>query len=57
LWKQKSSFEGPPTTGATGFNVQNRGYIATGRTGSGEEAQSDLLREFHPDDVLNPNNN
>ncbi len=56
LWKRKSSFEGPATTGAVGFNVQNKGYIATGRSGNGQAAQSDFLREFHPDDVLNPNN-
>jgi hypothetical protein len=57
LWKQKSDFEGPATTGAVGITVQNRGYIATGRMGTGQTAQSDYLREFHPNDVLNPNNN
>jgi hypothetical protein len=57
LWSRKSSFEGPATTGAVGFNVQNRGYIAIGRFGNGQASQSDRLWEFHPDDVLNPNNN
>jgi hypothetical protein len=57
LWSRKSPFEGPATTGAVGFNVQNRGYIATGRFGNGQASQSDRLWEFHPDDVLNPNNN
>lgn len=57
LWKEKTPFEGPATTGAVGFNVKNRGYIATGRSGSGQTAQSDFLREFHPDEVVNPNDN
>ena len=57
LWKEKTPFEGPATTGAVGFNVKNRGYIATGRSGSGQNAQSDFLREFHPDEVVNPNDN
>jgi N-acetylneuraminic acid mutarotase len=57
LWSRKSNFEGPPTTGAVGFNVQNRGYIATGRSGNSQAAQSDFLWEFHPDDLLNPNDN
>lgn len=57
LWKEKASFEGPATTGAVGFSVKNRGFIATGRSGSGQAAQSDFLREFHPDEVINPNDN
>ena len=57
LWKQKTPFEGPATTGGVGITVQNRGYIATGRSGNGQTAQSDYLREFHPNDVVNPNNN
>lgn len=57
LWKEKTPFEGPATTGAVGFNVMNRGYIATGRTGNGQAAQSDMLREFKPDETVNPNDN
>lgn len=57
LWTPKSSFEGPSTTGAVGFNVHGRGYIATGRSGPGQQAASDFLREFQPLVVLNPNDN
>jgi N-acetylneuraminic acid mutarotase len=55
LWSLKSPFQGPPTTGAVGFNVENRGFIATGRSASGQASQSDMLWEFQPDVVLNPN--
>jgi N-acetylneuraminic acid mutarotase len=57
LWTQKSDFEGPSTTGAIGFNVLGRGYVATGRSGPGQAAASDFLREFQPNVVLNPNDN
>jgi N-acetylneuraminic acid mutarotase len=61
LWTQKSDFEGPATTGAVGFNVNingvDRGYVATGRSGPGQAAASDYLREFQPNVVLNPNDN
>jgi N-acetylneuraminic acid mutarotase len=57
LWSRKSNFEGPPTSGAVGFYVPNRGFIATGRSGNGQAAQSDFLWEFLPDAVLNPNDN
>lgn len=57
LWKEKSNFEGPATTGAVGFNVLNRGFIATGRRAPGQAAASDFLREFQPNAVLNPNDN
>jgi hypothetical protein len=49
LWSPKTPFQGPATTGAVGFNVENRGYIATGRSSSGQAAQSDMLWEFQPD--------
>jgi hypothetical protein len=52
LWEIKSS----PTL-QTLFYVANRGFIATGRSGNGQAAQSDFLWEFLPDAVLNPNNN
>lgn len=62
LWTEKSPFEGPATTGAVGFTVndkngQSRGFIATGRSGAGQTAASDYLREFQPNVVLNPNDN
>jgi hypothetical protein len=57
LWSRKSDFQGPPTTSAVGSNVQNRGYVATGRGGTGQASQFDALWEFKPDEVLNPNHN
>lgn len=57
LWIEKSPFEGPSTTGAVGFNVMGRGYVATGRTAPGQANASDFLREFQPNVVLNPNDN
>jgi hypothetical protein len=54
---EKSNFEGPATTGAVGFNVLGRGYIATGRSAPGQASASDFLREFQPGVVLNPNDN
>jgi hypothetical protein len=57
LWTEKTPLEGPATTGAVGFNVQGRGYMATGRTGPGQNAASDFCREFQPNVVINPNDN
>jgi N-acetylneuraminic acid mutarotase len=57
LWTEKSPFEGPATTGAVGFNVKGRGFIATGRSAPGQASASDFLREFQPTVVLNPNDN
>ncbi len=56
-WKQKSSFEGPATTGAVGFDVKGRGFIATGRSSSGTTGASDRLWEFLPTVVLDANDN
>ena len=56
-WVEKTPLEGPGTTGGVGFNIQGRGYFATGRTGAGQAAQSDFLREFQPTIVVNPNDN
>jgi Galactose oxidase, central domain len=60
-WAEKSPFEGPPTTGAVGFSLssstQGGGYIGTGRSAAGQAAASDYLREFYPDQALNPNDN
>ena len=33
LWIEKTPFEGPVTAGATGFSINNRGYLLTGKTG------------------------
>ncbi len=61
LWAEKTPFEGPPTTGAVGFTLtsttQGGGYIATGRTSSGQASASDYLRQFFPLETQNPNDN
>ncbi|HSZ32453.1 MAG TPA: hypothetical protein VK772_04035 [Puia sp.] len=57
LWTQKTPFEGPATTGAVGFGVSDKGFLATGRTALGQAAASDNLREFQPDVEENPNDN
>ena len=61
LWTEKSPFEGPPTTGAVGFTLTSTtgggGYIATGRSTTGQAGASDFLREFYPDETMNPNDN
>jgi N-acetylneuraminic acid mutarotase len=61
LWTEKSPFEGPPTTGAVGFSLPSStgggGFIATGRSAPGQAAASDYLREFYPNETLNPNDN
>jgi N-acetylneuraminic acid mutarotase len=57
LWAQKTPFEGPATTGAVGFGISGKGFIATGRTAPGQTAASDNLREFQPDVMMNPNDN
>jgi Galactose oxidase, central domain len=57
LWDEKTPFEGPPTTGAVGFNVAGLGYIGTGRSSSGQLGASDYLRQFQPNVTENPNDN
>jgi N-acetylneuraminic acid mutarotase len=57
LWTQKTPFEGPATSGAVGFGVSGKGFIATGRAALGQAAASDNLREFQPDVPENPNDN
>jgi N-acetylneuraminic acid mutarotase len=52
VWKQKTPFEGVARTGAVGLTVQNRGFIGLGRSNS--QPLYDL-REFHPNEVYNPN--
>jgi Galactose oxidase, central domain/Kelch motif len=57
LWVQKTPFEGPSTSGPVGFNVGGFGYIATGRSSSGQAGASDYLRQFQPNVTENPNDN
>ncbi len=52
LWKEKTPYEGVARTGAVGLTVQNRGFVGLGRTSS--QPLYDL-REFHPNEVFNPN--
>jgi len=54
LWVENTPFEGPPATGAIGISVNNRGFIATGKT---QQSVSDFIWEFQPDQVENPNDN
>ena len=60
-WKEKTPFEGPPTTGAVGFSLSSSteggGYIGTGRSAPGQAGASDYLREFYPNQTQNPNDN
>ncbi len=57
LWNQRTPFEGPPTTGAVGFNVAGLGFVGTGRSSPGQTGSSDYLRQFQPDVTENPNDN
>jgi len=57
LWYVKTPFEGPPTTGGVGFTVGGLGFIATGRSSSGQIGASDYLRQFQPNITENPNDN
>jgi N-acetylneuraminic acid mutarotase len=57
IWIEKTPFEGPVTAGATGFSLNGRGYLLTGKTKSGQTMQSDYLWEFQPALAENPNDN
>jgi hypothetical protein len=57
IWTEKTPFEGPPTTGAVGFNVSGLGFIGTGRSAPGQAGASDYLRQFQPNVTQNPNDN
>ncbi|WP_126974068.1 Kelch repeat-containing protein [Gynurincola endophyticus] len=54
LWIQKTSFEGTSRVGAIGFNVNNRGFLITGRNGT---LHFDNGYEFFPYDEVNENDN
>lgn len=50
LWKEKTPYEGAARQGAVGFTVKNRGFIATGLSGSAGYSDA---REFFPNQVYN----
>ena len=50
LWTEKTPYEGTARNGAVGFTVQNRGFIATGISGS---AGNSDCREFYPNQIYN----
>ena len=50
LWKEKTPYEGASRQGAVGLTVQNRGFIATGLSGSAGYSDA---REFFPNQVYN----
>jgi N-acetylneuraminic acid mutarotase len=50
LWTEKTPYEGAAREGAVGFNIGNRGFIATGVSGS---AAYDDCREFFPGQIYN----
>ena len=52
LWVAKTAYEGVARTGSVGFTVLNRGYVTTGRSST---LSFDDIREFHPNEVYNPN--
>lgn len=51
-WTRRTAFEGASRSGAVGFAVQNRGYIACGKSSS---QYFDDVWEFHPDEAYNAN--
>lgn len=50
LWTEKTPYEGAAREGAVGFTIGNRGFIATGVSGS---AAYDDCREFFPNQIYN----
>ena len=50
LWTEKTPYEGSPRTGAVGFTIQGRGFVATGINGA--TGYSDT-REFFPNQIYN----
>jgi hypothetical protein len=45
LWVKRTAFEGSARTGALSFNVNQRGFVLTGRSGS---LSFDNSYEFYP---------
>ncbi|HLI92784.1 MAG TPA: hypothetical protein VKU83_04220 [Puia sp.] len=52
-WDQKAPFKGTDRTGAVGFTIQNRGFVATGLNAGAQAAYTDCY-EFFPNMVYNP---
>ncbi len=52
LWTEKTPFEGSARSGAIGFTVKNRGFIATGLSSGNTAGYSDC-REFYPTQIYN----
>ena len=50
LWTEKTPYEGSPRTGAVGFSIGGRGFVATGINGA--TGYSDT-REFFPNQIYN----
>jgi N-acetylneuraminic acid mutarotase len=52
LWDEKTPYEGTARTGAVGFTISNRGFVATGMNQGSTAAFSDC-EEFFPNQVYN----
>ena len=53
-WTEKAPYKGTARSGPVGFNVLNRGFVATGLNAGAQAAYSDCY-EFFPNQVYNPN--
>jgi N-acetylneuraminic acid mutarotase len=52
-WDEKAPFKGTDRTGAVGFTLMNRGFVATGLNAGAQAAYTDTY-EFFPNAVYNP---
>ncbi len=52
-WSRRTAYEGKARTGAVGFTVKNRGFIATG--GAGSSSFYDDIWELNPSETYNAN--
>jgi N-acetylneuraminic acid mutarotase len=52
-WDEKAPFKGTDRTGAVGFTVQNRGFVACGLNAGAQASYTDCY-EFFPNMVYNP---
>jgi N-acetylneuraminic acid mutarotase len=53
IWTEKSPFNGNARTGATGFTLNNRGFVTCGLNVGAQQAYTDC-EEFFPNQVYNP---
>jgi N-acetylneuraminic acid mutarotase len=53
IWTEKSPFNGNARTGATGFTLNNRGFVTCGLNVGSQQAYTDC-EEFFPNQVYNP---